>query len=90
MHLSAAAGYACLDACPLLRPGLPFDRSQQVCTSLPRLTSYRFCTCRRKQQAEYEGLDISFCNPLEAGQGLPDAPTYDVVITMDAVRQEDT
>jgi SAM-dependent methyltransferase len=39
---------------------------------------------KRKQDADFKDLDISFLNPAK-GQGLPDAPTYDLVITMDAV-----
>ena len=28
--------------------------------------------------------NITLHNPLEAGQGLPDVPTFDLIITMDA------
>lgn len=30
------------------------------------------------------GVDMKFLNP-DKGQGLPDAPVYDLIVTMDAV-----
>lgn len=40
---------------------------------------------KRKQEAEFQGLNLEFRNPMVPGEGLPDTPTYDLVITMDAV-----
>ena len=40
---------------------------------------------RRQQEAGLGSAAIRWINPAEEGDALPEAPTYDLVVTMDAV-----
>ena len=56
-----------------------------------RLTYVAYCVvdphlfCGRQKSLGLEGVEMVFLNP-DKGQGLPEEPTYDLILTMDAVR----
>jgi 2-polyprenyl-3-methyl-5-hydroxy-6-metoxy-1,4-benzoquinol methylase len=60
--------------------------------AFPKCEFHGYDISARSLAAAQERIDkennkpnITLHNPLEAGQGLPDAPTFDLIITMDAV-----
>lgn len=71
-----------------LGPPAMVDRGGRpdLCAAVEQLQ--HFALMRRRLQCRIDKEDakpnITLHNPLEAGQGLPDAPTFDLIITMDA------